>query len=67
MASFLPFYNNDNSDSNRNEEGESCFPTLSYKERIIGFLACFILGFSYYFNIVKKFLFFLFKKKRNCN
>ena len=41
--SFLPFVNSDNTDTNN--EDESCFPTLSYKERLIGFAVCFVLGF----------------------
>lgn len=27
-----------------NEQNDSCFPTLSYRERITGFLICFALG-----------------------
>ncbi len=26
------------------EQNDSCFPSLTYKERITGFLICFILG-----------------------
>jgi hypothetical protein len=42
MSSFLPFFNNE---TNRSDQEESCFPTLSYKERLIGFAVCFALGF----------------------
>ena len=30
----------------RDEDNESCFPTLTYRERLIGFLICFAIGFS---------------------
>lgn len=60
MASFLPFYENENSQS---EEQESCFPTLTYKERIIGFAVCFVLG--YIFSFLKKFLFIFRYNHRN--
>ena len=28
------------------EEENSCFPTLSFKERVIGFIICTILGYA---------------------
>jgi len=28
----------------KEEENDSCFPTLSYKERITGFIVCFAIG-----------------------
>ena len=31
----------------RDEDNESCFPSLTYKERIIGFLICFGIGINY--------------------
>ena len=42
MSSFLPFFNNDTTRSDQQEE--SCFPSLSFKERLIGFAVCFALG-----------------------
>ena len=44
MSSFLPFFNNENARSDQTEESESCFPSLTYKERLIGFFVCFALG-----------------------
>lgn len=32
----------------RDEDNESCFPSLTYKERIIGFLICFGIGKNYH-------------------
>lgn len=38
LRDFLPG-TNDNRGNN-----ESCFPTLSYTERMIGFVVCFVIG-----------------------
>ena len=35
------------------EDNESCFPSLTYKERIIGFLVCFVIG---KFILIKNFI-----------
>ena len=43
-SSFLPLF------SGQQNDNESCFPTLSFRERMIGFAICFALG---KFNIKK--------------
>lgn len=43
MTSFLPFWNTAEVVVNK-PDNESCFPSLSFKERVIGFITCFVLG-----------------------
>lgn len=44
MSSYFPLINSSNSEQN-DESG--CLPSFTYKERLIGFGVCFILGFKY--------------------
>lgn len=58
MTSFLPFWNTAEVMVNK-PENESCFPSLSFKERVIGFITCFVLGiyffvYSIFFNTLYK-------------
>lgn len=49
MTSFLPFWNKP---TQQQETDDPIFPSLTFKERVLAFLTCFILGLD----IIKKIL-----------